>query len=121
MRFLVDMGISPASVRFLRDLGHDVVHIHEQGLDRASDAEILEKARYEGRIVLTHDLDFGDLLAASGAVLPSVIIFRLPIMRPETVSRYLEVLLEGYAAELARGAIVSVGERRIRLRLLPIQ
>jgi len=39
------------------------------------DAHILDKARSEGRIVLTFDLDFGDLLAASGEKLPSVIVF----------------------------------------------
>ena len=34
MRFLADMGISPATVAFLVDLGHDAVHLHDQGLDR---------------------------------------------------------------------------------------
>ena len=42
-----------------------------------TDPEILRKARTEGRILLTHDLDFADLVAASGSALPSVVIFRL--------------------------------------------
>jgi len=49
----------------------------DQQLMKLPDAEILQKARSENRIVLTFDLDFGDLLAASGENLPSVIIFRL--------------------------------------------
>jgi len=45
MKFLADMGISPRSVAFLRDLGVEAVHLHELGLDRLPDAGIVEKAR----------------------------------------------------------------------------
>jgi predicted nuclease of predicted toxin-antitoxin system len=41
MKFLADMGISPKSVTFLQSLGHDAVHLHEQGLDRLEDSTIL--------------------------------------------------------------------------------
>ena len=64
MRFLADMGISPATVAFLRGLQHEARHLHEHGLDRLPDAAILEKARSEGAVLLTHDLDFGELVAA---------------------------------------------------------
>jgi len=53
------------------------VHLREEGLQTLPDDEILVKARAEGRIVLTLDLDFGQLLAMSGESLPSVILFRL--------------------------------------------
>lgn len=86
MKFLADMGISPGSVRFLRELGHDAVHLHEQGLNNLTDSDILEKARREQYVLLTHDLDFGAPLAASGAKIPSVIIFRLRNMCPESVN-----------------------------------
>ena len=77
MKPLADMGVSQTTVRALRDLGHDVVHLVELGLERLEDYSILGKARDEGRTVLTFDLDFGDLLAASGSALPSVVLFRL--------------------------------------------
>ena len=70
MKFLADMGISPRLVAELRDKGHDAAHVHERGLGRSTDPEILAAARDEGRILLTHDLDFGKLLAASGGNLP---------------------------------------------------
>lgn len=53
------------------------MHLREEGLQTLPDDEILVKARAEGRIVLTLDLDFGQLLAMSGESLPSVILFRL--------------------------------------------
>ena len=120
MRFLADMGISPRTVAFLRGLGHDAVHLEEQNLGRLPDSDILQKARDEDRVLLTHDLDFGQLMAASGAELPSVVIFRLLDMRPRQVNVYLDILVNEYQAALEEGAIASVHEGQIRLRSLPI-
>ena len=120
MKFLADMGISPRAVEHLRTLGHDAIHLHELGLDRMADTDILAKARAESRVVLTHDLDFGDLLAASQAVLPSVVLFRLPDMRPGSVIRHLDNILAQHLQALESGAILSVSEHRVRLLRLPI-
>lgn len=120
MKFLADMGISPRVVVFLKSLGHNAIHLYEQGLARLSDPAILQKARDEGRVLLTHDLDFGELMAASGAELPSVVIFRLRDMRPERVNAYLSEIVVEYQEVLESGAIVSVSEGQIRLRSLPV-
>jgi predicted nuclease of predicted toxin-antitoxin system len=121
MKFLADMGISPNTVLFLQQLGHEAVHISALGKPKAPDSEILLIARTEKRIVLTHDLDFGDLMAASQSKLPSVVIFRLGDMRPENVNNYLNVICQAHQQALEAGAILSVTERRIRVRQLPIQ
>lgn len=120
MRFLADMGISPKTVAFLRDLGHDAVHLHALGLDRLPDSAILELARAESRVLLTHDLDFAELIAAGGEELPSVIVFRLRRMQPEGVNHHLQSIITQHQESLERGAIVSVVEGRARVRLLPI-
>ena len=108
------------SVRYLRQAGHDVIHLREQGLQRLPDPEILEKARREGRVLLTHDLDFSQLLALSRAASPSVIVFRLADMRPESVNRHLDQVLQQAQKDLAQGAVISVREGQIRVRSLPI-
>ena len=82
MKCLADMGISPKTVAFLRALGYDAVHLSEQGLERLPDPGLVAKACQEGRIVLVHDLGFGELVAVSWATLPSVITFRLRSMHP---------------------------------------
>ena len=120
MKFLADMGISPKVVHLLQDLGHHAAHLQQLGLQRLKDSEILEKARKEGSIVLTHDLDFGDLLSSCGYDLPSVVIFRLRNMRPENVDQYLEKIVSEYAQALEQGAIITVSEGRLRIRDLPI-
>jgi len=121
LRFLADIGISPRVVESLRRQGYDAMHLHEQSLYGLTDAKVLDKARAEGRIVLTSDLDFGELLALSRAGLPSVIVFRLKDMRPENVQRYLTHVLASLATALDRGAIVSATERRCHLHHLPIE
>lgn len=121
MRFLADMGISPKTVAFLQSLGHDAVHLHDQSLDRLEDPAILAKAQEEDRILLTHDLDFGELIAVSGGRLPSIVVFRLRNMRPEMVSRYLQGIIDQHWESLEKGAIISVTEGQIRVRLLPLR
>jgi len=120
MKFLADMGISPKTVAFLQNRGHEAAHLSELGLFRLEDAEILDKARLDRCILLTHDLDFGGLLAAMGSDLPSVIIFRLRDMRPERVNRYLERILDQHAKALETGSIITVTEGQIRMRKLPL-
>lgn len=120
MKFLADMGISPKAVSHLNQQGHDAVHLIDENLHRLPDPDILSKSRSEGRILLTHDLDFGELMAASGTRLPSVIIFRLGNMAAANVNRHLDLILEQYAEELEQGAILSITENRVRIRRLPI-
>ena len=80
----------------------------------------MEKARDEDSVVLTADLDFGDLLAASGEQMPSVVLFRLADMRPDNVNRHLRLVLDHHARDLEQGAILSVREGTVRVRPLPI-
>jgi len=121
MRFLSDMGISPKTVTFLQNFGYDAIHLHEMGLDKLPDSDILEKSVNEGSILLTHDLDFGELLSRSGAKMPSVIIFRLRNMSPTQVNLYLQEIITKHRDLLQQGAIISVTEGQIRVRLLPIK
>jgi predicted nuclease of predicted toxin-antitoxin system len=120
MKFLADMGISPRTVNYLKTLGYDAIHLVEERLERLEDQQILEKARLEGRIVLTVDLDFGYLLAVSGDLLPSVILFRLGNESYEMINIRLQEILNKYQDDLQRGAIISVRDDADKVRKLPI-
>ena len=120
MKFLLDMGLARSTADFLRQQGHDAVHLREQGLQRLDDQGIVDKARLEGRVILTHDLDFGRIIALSQSRLPSAITFRLSDMQPRQVNRYLAEVLNRFAEQLESGALVSVNEQAIRVRPLPI-
>ena len=115
------MGVSMGTVRALRDLGYDAVHLRDEGFHCLPDLEILAKAVAEERVVLTFDLDFGDLLAAGRHALPGTVIFRLRDARPAAVESRLLPLLRSHGEALAGGAIAVVEESRFRLRSLPIE
>ncbi len=70
-------GLSQRVVEWLRAAGHDAVHLRDEGLQRLPNGEIFQKAGREQRIVLTFDLDFGEILAGSGNQIVSVVLFRL--------------------------------------------
>jgi len=119
MRFLLDMGLARSTAQYLRDCGHDAVHLRAQGLQRLPDAEIVAKAVAEHRVMRTHDLDFGRIVALSRARVPSVVTFRLGDMRAGEVNRQLDELIARFATDLERGALVSVTDQGIRVRHLP--
>jgi predicted nuclease of predicted toxin-antitoxin system len=115
------MGLARRTVSFLRSQGHDAIHLRDEGLQRLEDADIVEKARSERRVILTHDLDFGRIVALSGENIPTVVTFRLTDMRPDHVNLFLADVLDRFSEQLAAGALISVNEDRIRVRLLPVE
>lgn len=120
MKFLRDMGVSMSTVKALRQGGHDALHLREEGLDKLPDEEVLKKARLKERILLTFDLDFGDLLAAGLHGSPTVILFRLHNQTPRIVTERLFRLLLDPSAYLERGALIVVEDACYRVRRLPI-
>lgn len=121
MKFLADMGISVSTVQALRSDGHDAVHLRDEGLIRLADEEILEKARREQRVVLTFDLDFGDLLATGALNFPTVLIFRLHNGTPNSVTAHVRNVVTQRRRELEEGALVIVEDARHRVRRLPLE
>lgn len=120
MKFIADMGISQTTVQWLKELGFDAVHVRDRNLQRSTDTEIVETAKKENRIVITCDLDFGDIISASGETYPSAIILRLENETPDNVNRRLRQVLAESSEILIRGAIISVEETRHRVRSLPV-
>ena len=120
MRFLADAGISPKTVEFLTQLGHEATHVRTLGLQRAPDVVLVERARADGSVVITFDLDFGDILALGVLDKPSVIIFRLTDERADSVNRRISVVLEERLTDLQLGALILVEDSRYRVRKLPI-
>ncbi len=58
MRLLLDQGLPRSAARFLREAGIETVHVGEIGYATADDTAILQRARNEGRTVVTLDADF---------------------------------------------------------------
>ncbi len=120
MRFLADMGVDIRVVRWLRQNGHDAKHLRDEGLHRIPNGEIFVKAISENRVIVTFDLDFGEIVALSQGEKASVILLRLHNTRtPHLIKRLATVLADATEA-LEQGAVVVVEESRHRIRYLPL-
>jgi predicted nuclease of predicted toxin-antitoxin system len=97
-----------------------VAHLRDRGLHRLPNGDIFQLALQEQRIILTFDLDFGEIVATSGGKLVSVILFRLQNTRSDHVIQRLDKVLQESTLELSQGAILVVEESRHRIRKLPI-
>ncbi len=119
MRVLLDNNLSPRLVSILS--ASSVVHVRDLGLRDAMDEAVLESARSNQRILVSADTDFGALLAASHAMLPSVVLVRrIAGRRVEALAALLLANLPAAAEDLAAGAVVVIGEDSLRVRRLPI-
>ena len=121
MKIVIDMHLSPEWVPFLVGGGHTVTHWSSVGSHRATDREILTWARERQQVLLTHDLDFGAILAATSAAAPSVIQVRTQDSTPRHCGQFVEDILRRYADALSAGARISMDEARARLRILPLK
>ncbi|MBM4155875.1 MAG: hypothetical protein FJ221_12730 [Lentisphaerae bacterium] len=115
------MNLSPSWVPVLRRAGHEVLHWSDIGSASATDREILLWARTHKNMVLTHDLDFGAILAATKAEAPSVLQIRSANPTPEHCERIVLHVLSAHEAALTAGVLVSADESSARVRMLPLQ
>lgn len=120
MKLVVDMNLSPAWVLVLERDGHNATHWSTVGAPDARDREILQWAKVHGQILFTHDLDFGAILAATGADSPSVIQVRTVDPTPDHCGDLVLGVLRRHAEALSAGALISIDEVRARVRLLPL-
>ena len=120
IRLLADMNISPKTVASLRQQGWDVIRVSELLPVDASDGEVLELARREGRVVITQDLDFSALLALGGYDRPSLITLRLSSGDPEAVARRLLEVFSRVESALQHGCAATIEDAVVRVRKLPI-
>lgn len=113
--------MSPLVKEPLLAAGHDVVHLHDLGLRGAPDPLVLETVVEEGRVLVTLDTDFGELVARSALRLPSIVLFRGAVTRrPSSQVILLLENLDQFEADLESGAVVVIGDDRVRVRRLPI-
>lgn len=120
LRFLIDMNLSSKTVTNLQQQGWDVLRVSQVLPMDAEDSEILEFARQHNRVIITQDLDFSSLLALGGYEKPSLITLRLFIPDPEIVTRKLLDSMPHIEDRLADGCAVTIDDRKVRVRRLPI-
>lgn len=120
MKLLIDMNLSPEWVPLLKEAGFEAAHWSSIGRPDAPDYEILTYAKSNRHVVFTHDLDFGTILAVTKADCPSVIQIRTQDVTPENLGSLIVSALHQFEKHLEDGAIVTIDQKRLRARILPL-
>ncbi len=121
MKILVDMNLSPRWIIVLADAGIDATHWSTVGAHNAADTTIMAYAKSNDYVVLTHDLDFSAILAATNGEKPSVVQIRAEDVNPKAIGVQVVQALRQMATELETGALLTIDPKRTRMRVLPLQ
>ncbi len=116
MKVLLDENLSPAHAARLRETGHDAIAVPDIGPSSASDAEVRSVAIAQGRILVTLDADFGNILRYPVAHTPGVIWLRLHPPAETKIQEALERCLTKLAYNVLAAKLVVVDEDKIRIR-----
>jgi predicted nuclease of predicted toxin-antitoxin system len=121
MKILLDMNLSPSWIGYLSSNRIEAAHWSSLGAVDATDREIMAFADQNEYIVLTQDLDFSAILAATQNSRPSVVQIRADNLALDQIGPSLVAALRQLQAELEKGAILSIDQwNRVRMRLLPL-
>ncbi len=121
MKLLLDMNLSPSLIIPLQDAGFEVAHWEQVGDPCATDSAIMDWARLNRYIVVTHDLDFSAMLAASKDASPSVIQVRTQDVLSDKFVGVLVASIRHFKEMLEQGAIIVVEDNGQRARALPLR
>lgn len=116
MRILADENIQEPTLRFLRELGHDVRGVNDTGLKSAPDADVFRQAQQEQRVVLTYNCDFADIRDLTGKDHHGVIRLRIENQRIEHMHPLIKEALQKIQDMNLRNTLVVVMDDRLRIR-----
>ena len=116
MRFLADENVSRLVIEALRFDGHDVASIAEMQ-SGAPDKTVLKTADADGRILITEDRDFGELVVRQRMTVGGVLLLELDRLTNQAEADRVSHVVSTYADKLLDNLAV-IEPSRIRLRRL---
>lgn len=122
LKFLLDENLSQETASFLHALGYDTKTIAQFRLTGAEDQKVADKAAATKRILITLDLDFGEMYYFGTSKKLGVVILRLKNQTIESVNSTLKKLLDSQLLnkKINRSALFVVDEEKIRIRRKPL-
>ena len=120
MKLKLDENLSRHLKHVLENLNYDVLTASDQGLLSQDDTTIGKAAKTEGRMLLTLDLEFGDLRKYPPGNHPGIILFRPRSFGPLAVNRFLEEFVRDTDLDQFSGCVVVVDPSKVRVRCPPL-
>ena len=116
MKIKIDENIPIAVVATLRELGHAVDSVKEEGLTGRADDIVWKAAQSESRFLITQDLDFSDVRRFTPGEHKGILLVRLHAPGRLAVSERTASLYQTEDVESWSGCFVIASEHKIRVK-----
>lgn len=116
MRIKLDENLPSSLAAELIELGHHADTVVQEGLDGATDAEVLDAAIANDRFLVTQDLDFSDVRKFQPGRHPGILIVRLREPGSQVLSHRIRLVFGGENVESWSGCFVAATEKKVRVR-----
>jgi predicted nuclease of predicted toxin-antitoxin system len=120
VRLLLDENLSPQHASALRDSGYDACAVFEVGLSGAPDEEVRRFAIENGRVLLTLDADFANVLRFPPEQTPGVVRLKVHPPTEEKIWKAIQKALLVLQNVDFTGRLIVVDENKVRIRGLRI-
>jgi predicted nuclease of predicted toxin-antitoxin system len=117
MKFQVDAHISQEMVAMMRTLGHDCLDSSTIP-PRMQDVDVLRMAANDGRIIVTADKDFGELVFVHAIACPGVILTRVALADETDRVDHVRSVWPTVMSRLP-GSFVTITTSGVRARPVP--
>jgi predicted nuclease of predicted toxin-antitoxin system len=115
LKLKLDENLGTLTAQMLREAGHDVSTVTEQGMSGASDPSVIEASSRERRCLVTLDLEFGNPLLFRPSRYSGIAVLRLPgRVTSEDIDQAVRTLIGGLQGDNIQGRLWVVQRGRIR-------
>lgn len=117
-KFLADENISPLTVEHISKLGFDITDLIERNKKGIVNGKLIELAVRENRVIITQDLDFGEMFYFSSKKEFGVIVIRVKSPTIEKINLVFERFLDEIdpkKVDLSKSLII-LDETKYRIR-----
>ena len=116
MKFKVDENLPVEIAQLIREAGHDVYTVHDQGLAGVSDQTLARVCQEEGRTLVTLDIHFADIRSYPPGDYPGLIVLRLARQDKLHVLEVMSRALKLFVPEDIHARLWIIDEYKIRIR-----
>lgn len=115
MKLKLDENLDARLAEPLRMAGHDATTVEEQRLKSIDDDALLALCQSEDRIIVTLDLDFGNILRYPPSRSPGIVVLRGPSQQFSATRLLIEALVRALGIESPRGRLWIIEHGRLRV------